>query len=90
MDLDLDRAPPTAVVDGVLHEIGERPLQRRLISRHHDRSLIRLEGHLIAGAKSKGGECNDHPLCEDCEIDGSELVLLGIETFEVEQLACQN
>ncbi len=86
---DRDGAAATAVGDGVLNEIDQRPFQRRLIAQHDDGLRVRGKRHLVTGCDCQRRKVGRHPPRKFDQIQPLHLVRMQIETLQIQQLLGQ-
>lgn len=85
-DANADGAAARAVLDRVLHEVGQRALQRCGIAERLDRRRRRIEGQFIAGGYCQRREVGRDALCDGDQVDRRERMPAAIEPLNIEQL----
>ena len=85
-DMDRDGAAPAAMLDRILHEIGQRALQRGAIALRLDPIDCSLERQFITGRDRKRREVGGDIARDRDEIDALERIAALVEALDVEQL----
>src|SRR6185312_8083073 len=85
--VDPDRSAPTPVLDGILHEVGYRPLQCPLISNHCKRLSLRVETQLVTRGNGKRRKVGCNVPGDVDKIDHrTRRSVLGIQSLQIQQL----
>jgi len=85
-DLDGDGAPPAAMLDRVLHEVGQCAFQACMFAHRLDAFGSVVERQLVAGGNRKRRKIRSHALRDRHQVDARGRVLTLIEPLDIEQL----
>ena len=78
-----------AMLDGILNQIGQRPLQSSLIASHRDALYIAVERYFVAGSDRKRSKFGGYFPADGDDIDGGKPVGLLVDALQVQKLIGQ-
>src|SRR5438477_427755 len=73
-----------AMLDGILNQIGQRPLQRSRIAPHLDVLDSTVERYFVAGGDRKRSKFGGHFPADGYDIDGRKPVGLLVDALQVQ------
>ena len=88
-DANADRAPSASMFDRVLDQIGERALERRLVTHRLDAACRGLKRYVVSCSDCERREIGDNPLADRDEIHPGKGRPILVKALNVEQLLGQ-